>query len=172
MHKNHFVAQNVWFISSVFKKIIPNNTTPTFQEVGGVTQPHIFCRWHKNFSWNRVNHHKPDWFLLWWYFYLFTYHCFQLKWTRTSTHGLTHSAHGDILRVIFSLLWFTKFLMVSIQRAESVLDKNINIWRFKITVGYIFPKYVHCDMRILDVKIGALFCFLNGFGTAVPLFIY
>ena len=25
-----------WF-SSVFKKIIPNNTTPTFQEVGGVT---------------------------------------------------------------------------------------------------------------------------------------
>ena len=25
------------FISSVFKKIIPNNTTPTFQEVGGVT---------------------------------------------------------------------------------------------------------------------------------------
>ena len=25
------------FVSSVFKKIIPNNTTPTFQEVGGVT---------------------------------------------------------------------------------------------------------------------------------------
>ena len=24
-------------ISSVFKKTIPNNTTPTFQEVGGVT---------------------------------------------------------------------------------------------------------------------------------------
>ena len=23
--------------SSVFKKVIPNNTTPTFQEVGGVT---------------------------------------------------------------------------------------------------------------------------------------
>ena len=31
------------FICSVFKKIIPNNTTPTFQEVGGVTQPRIFC---------------------------------------------------------------------------------------------------------------------------------
>ena len=31
------------FISSVFKKIIPNNTTLTFQEVGGVTQPQIFC---------------------------------------------------------------------------------------------------------------------------------
>ena len=31
------------FISSKFKKIIPNNTTPTFQEVGGVTQPRIFC---------------------------------------------------------------------------------------------------------------------------------
>ena len=52
------------FISSVFKKIIPNNTTPTFQEVGGVTQPRIFCWWHKNFSWYRVNHHKIDWFLL------------------------------------------------------------------------------------------------------------
>ena len=30
------------FISSVFMKIIPSNTTPTFQEVGGVTQPRIF----------------------------------------------------------------------------------------------------------------------------------
>ena len=32
------------FISSVFKKIIPYNTTPTFQEVGGVTQPRTFCQ--------------------------------------------------------------------------------------------------------------------------------
>ena len=31
------------FINSIFKKTIPNNTTPTFQEVGGVTQPRIFC---------------------------------------------------------------------------------------------------------------------------------
>ena len=28
-------------LSSVFKKIIPNNTTPSFQKVGGVTAPHI-----------------------------------------------------------------------------------------------------------------------------------
>ena len=46
--------------SFVFKKIIPNNTTPTFQEVGGVTYPLNFCRWHKKFSWYRVNHHKID----------------------------------------------------------------------------------------------------------------
>ena len=46
------------FISSVFKKIIPNNTTTTFQEVGGVIQPCIFCLWHKNFSLYRVYHHK------------------------------------------------------------------------------------------------------------------
>ena len=46
--------------SSVFKKIIPNNTTPTFQEVGGVTEPLLFCRWHKNVSWHRVNYHKID----------------------------------------------------------------------------------------------------------------
>ena len=49
-----------------------------------------------------------------------------------------------------------------------MLDKNTNI----TTVVYIFSKYVHCDMRFLDVKIGALFCFLNGFGIAVPVFIY
>ena len=48
------------FICSVFKKIISNNTIPTSQEVGGVTQPRIFCRWHKNFSWYRVNYHKSD----------------------------------------------------------------------------------------------------------------
>ena len=48
------------FISSVFKKIIPNNTTPTFQEVGGVTQPHILRQRHKNFSWYRVNRQKID----------------------------------------------------------------------------------------------------------------
>ena len=32
-----FRRAKTWLISSVFKKIIPNNTTPTFQEVGGVT---------------------------------------------------------------------------------------------------------------------------------------
>ena len=46
------------FISFVFKKIIPNIPTPTFQEVGGVTQPRIFCWWDYNFSWYRVNHYK------------------------------------------------------------------------------------------------------------------
>ena len=45
MHNNHFISSRKMcgFISSVFKKIIPNNTTPTFQEVGGVIQPRIFC---------------------------------------------------------------------------------------------------------------------------------
>ena len=37
MHKNPFVAQKCGLFNSVFKKTIPNNTTPTFQEVGGVT---------------------------------------------------------------------------------------------------------------------------------------
>ena len=46
--------------SSVFNIIITYYTTLTFQEVGGVTQPLIFCLWHKNFSWYRVNHHKSD----------------------------------------------------------------------------------------------------------------
>ena len=30
--------------SSLFKKSIPDNTTPTFQEVGGVTLPLTICR--------------------------------------------------------------------------------------------------------------------------------
>ena len=37
------------FFSSVSKKIITNNTAPTFQEVGGVTKPLTFCRRHNNF---------------------------------------------------------------------------------------------------------------------------
>ena len=53
-----------------------------------------------------------------------------------------------------------------------MLDKNTNIPHFEATAVYIFSKYVHCDMRFLDVKIGALFCFLNGFGIVVPAFIY
>ena len=43
---------------------------------------------------------------------------------------------------------------------------------FLTTVGYIFSKYVNCDMRFLDVKIGALLCFLYGLGIAVPVFTY
>ena len=36
--KKHFFShKKCGLFSSAFKKIIPNNTTPTFQEVGGVT---------------------------------------------------------------------------------------------------------------------------------------
>ena len=44
--------KNIDLFSSVFMKSIPNNFTPTFQEVGWVAQPLIFCRRHKNFSWS------------------------------------------------------------------------------------------------------------------------
>ena len=37
MHQNYFVAQKCGLFSYVFKKIIPNKTTPTFQEAGGLT---------------------------------------------------------------------------------------------------------------------------------------
>ena len=49
--------------------------------------------------------------------------------------------------------------------------KNTNIRHFKL-LSVIFSKYVHCDMRFLDVTIGVLLCFLNGFGIAVLVFIY
>ena len=47
-----------------------------------------------------------------------------------------------------------------------MLDKNTNIQHFR----YIFFNYVHCDMGCLDIKIGALLCFINGCGIAVPVF--
>ena len=54
-----FLRKKWVLVSSLFKKIIPYNTTTTFQEVGWV-----FCWWHMNFLWYRVNHHKNKWFLL------------------------------------------------------------------------------------------------------------
>ena len=53
-----------------------------------------------------------------------------------------------------------------------MLDKNANARHFYTTVGYIFSKYVHCDMRFLVDKIIALLCFLDGLGIAVPVFSY
>ena len=53
-----------------------------------------------------------------------------------------------------------------------MLDKNTNAWHFFTTVGKIFSKYVHCDMRFLVEKISALLSFLDGFGIAVPVFSY
>ena len=49
MHKIIWSLKKCGLFSSVFKKIIPNNTTPTFTEVGGVAYPLTICRWHKNF---------------------------------------------------------------------------------------------------------------------------
>ena len=64
--------KKIVFFSSVFKKIISNDATPTFQEVGVVTEPIIFCRWHNNFSWYRVYHNNTSNV-----FYFFVRHCFQ-----------------------------------------------------------------------------------------------
>ena len=53
-----------------------------------------------------------------------------------------------------------------------MLDKNTNARHFKTTVGYIFTKYVHCDMRFLVEKNSTLLCFLDGFVIAVLVFSY
>ena len=82
--------------SSAFKKIILNNTTHTFQEEGGVTQPLIFRRWHRNFSWYCVNHHQVEWFLHSGYFYVFVCHYFHLKWSRKSTHNAPWEDFQDL----------------------------------------------------------------------------
>ena len=52
-----------------------------------------------------------------------------------------------------------------------MLDKNTNAQHFQTTVGYIFSKYVHCDMRFLVENNSSLLCFL-GFCIAVPVFSY
>ena len=51
-----------------------------------------------------------------------------------------------------------------------MLSKNTNARYFQTTIGYIFSKYVHCDMRFLGEDFSALLCFLDGFGNAVPVF--
>ena len=52
--------KNVDLFSSVFKKIIPNYTIHTFQEVSAVIEPDIYCRRHNDFSLYPVNKHKID----------------------------------------------------------------------------------------------------------------
>ena len=42
--KNSLSRKNVDMFSSVFKKIIPDATTPTFQEVGGGNSPSYFVK--------------------------------------------------------------------------------------------------------------------------------
>ena len=49
-----------------------------------------------------------------------------------------------------------------------MLDKNINANKVKTTAGYIFSKYMHCDMQFLVVKINAFPCILNSACIAVP----
>ena len=100
------------FFSCAFKKIIRNSTTPTFQEVGRVTRPFIFCRRHNNFSWYRFNHHLIDRFLV--PRGIFT---FFVNETERQLIAKLMLSNGKTLRVTFPLLWFTQFLLVSIQRA-------------------------------------------------------
>ena len=49
--------------SSVFKTIIPNNTPPTSQVVGGVTQLLIFCQKHKRLMLKMSNSFQNNQFL-------------------------------------------------------------------------------------------------------------
>ena len=53
-----------------------------------------------------------------------------------------------------------------------MLNKLTNAGHFLTTVGYIFSKYVYCDMRLLVAKISALLSFLNGLGIAVLVYSY
>ena len=54
--------------------------------------------------------------------------------------------HRKKIRVIFPLFWFTKFIMVSRQRALWAWQKYQTDGIFKL-LSINFSKYVHCDMR-------------------------
>ena len=50
-----------------------------------------------------------------------------------------------------------------------MVGKTTNAGQVLTTTGYIFPKYMHCDMRFLVVKISTLPCILNcGLGIKLP----
>ena len=159
------------FISFVFKKIIPNNTTPTFQEVGGVTQPRIFCQWHKNFLWYRVKHHKIDWFLLWRCIYTFL-PLFSIEINQDVNSWLNSFCPWEDFKSYFLFVLVYKisygFNTMSIKCAW---QKYQHITFLNYCQLYIFKMCALWD-AIFRRKIGALLCFLNGFGITVPVFIY
>ena len=76
--------------------------------------------------------------------------------------------HRKIIRVIFPLFWFTKFLLVSIQCLTKILTHGI----LKLFSVIYFQNMciVICDFQLN--KISALLCILDGFGIAVPVFSY
>ena len=53
-----------------------------------------------------------------------------------------------------------------------MLDKNTNARHFLTTIGYIFSKYVHCDMLFQVENISTLLSFLDGFVITVLVFSY
>ena len=76
--------------------------------------------------------------------------------------------HGNIIRESSLCSGLQKILCFQYK----VLDKNTNAQHFLTTVGCLFSKCVHCDMRLLGEKNSTLLSFLDGFGIAVPVFCY
>ena len=81
-------------------------------------------------------------------------------------------SHGKIIRVLSPLFWFTKLFWFQYKEHKVCLTKKTTNVIFKILSAIYFQKNVHCDMRFLVENNSALLCFLDGFGTAVPVFSY
>ena len=79
MHKNISSRKRCGLFSSVFKKIIPINTSPTFQEVGGVTKPSQFVDGLRTFHGIASTITKLIDFYSHCIFNFLVCHCFQLK---------------------------------------------------------------------------------------------
>ena len=154
------------FVSSVFKNIIPYNTSPTFKEVGGVTQPRTFCRDITLTITKLIDFYSQGIFT-----FLFVT---VFNWNELERHLIaklilpmgSFKELSSLCSGLQNYFWFQ-------YKEHKVCLTKIPTNDIFILLSFIFfPKYVICDMGFLDVKLGILLCFLNGFGIAVPVFIY
>ena len=134
--------------------IIPNNTFTTSQVVGGVTQLFIFCQKHKILSWYRLTFTK-----------LIDSYATVFNWNEPERQLIDKLIlpHGKVLRGIFPLIWYTKFVF----EHEVWLTKIPTQDRLKL-LSVIYFK----NMCIVTCDFESLKCIINGFGIAVSVFSY
>ena len=101
------------------------------------------------------------------------------KWRNWSAQKIYRSAqmksvaHGKIIRVIFPCSGLLNFFCFQYNGHKVCLTKHTNAQHFQTTVGYIFSKYVYCDMWFFNRKqIAHCVAFLTVFCIAVPVFSY
>ena len=108
---------------------------------------YCYCPGTMNFSWYRDNHHKIDWLLYSQDSFTFLFATvFNINEPERQPNAKLTLPHGKIIRVIVPLFWFTKgFFLFQYKVCLTIIPTQGILF----TVGYIFSKYVHCDIRFL-----------------------